>query len=234
MSNCHTCHWADRDPETGEQVIHMEPDFLNPSVKPGGAVPDVRVVHSCGRGAHYYRTYGQRDHDCAKFEDATEAAEAQEKLVAKKRKTWKSPTSRAKLPQTTNSLQLIEDMSEGSTEASNIFFDVMGLRFEKLGALIKNLDDMNIRGKQVDLAFGLYDDLDKFIDAAERRSSKMVEFVNKHFANVDKEEAVRRGASKYGHGPAKKIKVSKPRVMKLEKFKKLRAKGQAKVKPHVR
>jgi hypothetical protein len=231
MSNCHTCHWADRDPKTGVQVIHKEPDFLSPDIDPRtGNVPDVRIVQSCGRGVFYYKTYGARDHDCKKYEDAAKAQAAEAAEEEEKSKEWKTPTSRAKLPKTENSLQLIEDMAEKHTPAFDLLFDVMGLHFEKLVPLIKNLDDMNIRGKQIMLALDYSDgDIESLAHNAKVRSTGMIAYVNENYANVDKEKAVKRDASKYGHGPAKRIVQPKPRVMRLSKFKKIRAKHKGKI-----
>jgi hypothetical protein len=234
MSNCHTCHWADRDPKSGEQVIHKEPDFLAPGIDPvTGNVPDIRIVKSCGKGAFYYKTYGARDHDCKKWEDGKQAAAVEAAVEAEKAKTWETPTSRPKLPKTENMLELIEVMAEKHSPAFDILFDVMGSHYEKLLKLIKDLDDMNIRGRQIVIAREAGTSTDQWLTMVSARAKQLVQYVNDNYDNVDKEEAVQRGASKYGHGPHKRRRAEpKPRVMKLEKFKKMRAKAKTAVKPN--
>lgn len=205
MSNCHACYWSDRDPKSREQIIHEEPDYLAQGIKPGTQPPDVRIVKACGKGQHYFKSYGAQDHDCSKFAEQ-EAVEAEDEAeAAEKRAQWRSPTSRHALPKTINSLPLIEVMSEKNNEAYELLVNVMGMRFEDFGTLVKNLDDMNIRGAQIPIALDYAETIDDLIRCAKDRESAIVYHVNTHYDNVTKEKAVQRGAHKYGHKKAKPL-----------------------------
>lgn len=229
MANCPGCYWADRDPKTRKQVVQTEPDFLAQNMKPGGDVPDVRVVKSCGAGAFFFKSFGAQSHNCKKFID-NKQAEAEDAAAAETRRAeWKHPTSRAGLPKTQNVLELIEVMAEKDNEAFDILFTVMGYP-EKIGPFIEDLDDMNIRGPQIKIALEAAGDIEDLITLATERAKGLVTYVNENYENSAEERAVKEGAARYGHGPAKKRrKESAPRVMSLSKLKKVRQKPKVRL-----
>lgn len=106
------------------------------------------------------------------------------------------PTAREKIDLNDSFLNLIVKMSEGNPGA------IVGLtnllKADKTGGmLLLGLDDMNIRGSQVWVAYkDLYhENAEKFAQAVHNRDRKMVDFINQEQASVGEEKAVTGGAS---------------------------------------
>jgi hypothetical protein len=191
------------------QVKHIEPDYLSQTVKPGAELPDIRIIKSCGAGAHFYKNFGHQDHNCNKFEDESEAQAAEEADIEEKRKAWSHPTSRIRLPATRNVMLVIERMAAKNNEAFDILTDLMALHFDEFAKTVSHLDDMNIRGGQIVFAHKYAGTLDRLIVCARERDPDMVAEVNRLYPYSEKEEAVERGAHLYGHKVATTKKVLK-------------------------
>lgn len=210
MSNCHKCYWADRDGDTHLQAVHMEPDFLNPYIGPGDSPPDIRIVQSCGVGSSFWKNFGAQDHNCNKFVDEADQQELEQGEIADKRATWAHPTSRTQLPKTQNTMLIIERMAGGSNAAFNILTDLMAYHFDYMVPTITHLDDMNMRGDQIAIAFSYAGDLRNLIELARARDKGMIGAVNSGYKKSKEEKAITRGAHLYGHKPGKTI-LRKPK-----------------------
>jgi hypothetical protein len=202
MANCHTCWWADYNPNApGQHNLHEEPDYLQMS-SAFGSPPMIRTVKSCGKDKSYFETFGAQEHDCKAYMPMSKGEAEQELLNKSLAKKWPGKTSRQRLPVTSNILMLLDPMTEGSSTAYNILMDAMA-QGSDMGVLITNLNDMNIRGEQIVRAFKHCGrDIETFEGRVLSRSLRMVKAVNVHPDNVI-ERAVTKGADALGHSPYK-------------------------------
>lgn len=106
------------------------------------------------------------------------------------------PSAREKIKLNDSMMDLITKMSEGHAGGLAALINLMG-KDENGIMLMLGLDDMNIRGSQVWVAYKhLYnEDAEKLAKAIIKRDPKMVDFINEELASVDGEKAVTSGAS---------------------------------------
>jgi len=98
-------------------------------------------------------------------------------------------------------LDMLLLMSEGNLGAATVLSQIMN-KYDAGALSIFNLDDMNIRGAQVWVAFKdvCNEDLDMFCERIKKRDPSMVEAINKEMSRDSSYKwlAVQRGASKPG------------------------------------
>ena len=136
------------------------------------------------------------------------------------------PTARQKIELKDSTLDVIYKISEGIPGAIVGMAELM--KSDSAGfMLLLGLDDMNIRGSQIWIAYKyLYkEDGKKFKEAVRKRDSKMIDFINEMTAAVGEEKAVSGGASfDRSENPSKyrftQEDVEKFRTQKEERLKK--------------
>lgn len=96
-------------------------------------------------------------------------------------------------------LQAVTGLSEGNPGAAMVLMELAASYAEPAEAFVAllDLDDMNMRGAQIHVAFKYYceGDHDRFRAAIQARDPAMVEFVNAHRGVNPAERAVTSGAS---------------------------------------
>lgn len=106
------------------------------------------------------------------------------------------PTARKKLELNDTMLDVITKMSEGVPGAIVAMAEIMN-NDENGFFVLLGLDDMNIRGSQIWVAYKyLYNEnANKFIEGIRKSDPQMVEFINEEMASIGEEKAVLHGAS---------------------------------------
>jgi hypothetical protein len=106
---------------------------------------------------------------------------------------------RHKLQATGDMLETVVQMSEGNPDAITALAELLkGSGREEAFGLILDLDDMNMRGSQIWVAYSDYckKDVAKFKAAVRERDAEMIAFVNGHRGHaVGTPPAVQHGAS---------------------------------------
>lgn len=106
-----------------------------------------------------------------------------------------NPSARKKIELTDNIDDILAKMAEGDSNALSVLnelyqFDIFSIKN------IFTLDDMNIRGNQIWVAYNYFNkDINIFIEAIAKRDKNMVDFLNQEMLEIDSEKAVRYGAS---------------------------------------
>ena len=106
------------------------------------------------------------------------------------------PTARPKIEFNDTTLETMIKMSEGTPGAIVAIGNIV--KSDELGPmLLLGLDDMNIRGSQIWVAYkDLYkENTDRFVKAIRNRDKNMVDFINQEIATIGGEKAVTGGAS---------------------------------------
>ena len=127
------------------------------------------------------------------------------------------PTARKKLELYDTRMDVIIKMSEGVPGALVAMAQIMSNDENGLLKLF-GLDDMNIRGSQIWVAYKYlyHEDANKFINGIRKRDPKMIEFINEELASVGGEKAVEGGASSDRNKMPYKYRFTKEEVEELK------------------
>jgi response regulator RpfG family c-di-GMP phosphodiesterase len=131
--------------------------------------------------------------------------DVRKKLVLPKRKVRLvkpelGPTERRWMSWESNGFEALTVLQENNSTAFDILVNVMGMGDAVWVQFAKNIDDMNIRGEQIGIAF-LYAqrDLNSLIELVNERSKHLVDYINAKWKRAFMERAVTAGAHKRMH-----------------------------------
>lgn len=130
------------------------------------------------------------------------ALKLKKKPATEARPVWCDPklTTRKWMSWKGNAFEAITALQENNNEAFNILVDIVGLGDNVFNEVAQNLDDMNIRGEQIVLAYQYAGKKqDSFIEMVNNRIPAMIEHVNAQWPKAFMERAVPSGAHKYMH-----------------------------------
>ena len=221
MHHCNNCFYANRDPETGEHKPVLEGDVFSMAA-PGEAVESIEVVKSCGKGQAYWRMDGPFGHNCPVFLEKNDGEKNLTKAQARAEmafaRDFSCRTKRFAMPDKINFFDAVVVMTEDSKVAYEFFIDLYAYAGEDILDIMSKLNDMNIRGRQIDAIRdhveirALHNDpYPIFLETFKKNPQYFVDYVNKYAENKDVEEAVLRGASKHAHiVPDSSDNVTKP------------------------
>ena len=210
MTGCLQCWWADFNTESATHHIVEEPDYLG--MKDPRAAPQmIRVIQLCGAGSPYLQVGGR---DCPKFHDFKDMEKRMETLksqaIETEKKSFKGHTERLRMPESPTLFDLLQVMTEGNDAIYDFVvsaYEVMGgSNPEQFLQMFVDLDDMNIRGKQLEILVAKYDPNSQPGSIYEWLRNKLktdrpgiFTIVNLEYENSETEEAVLKDAHRLGH-----------------------------------
>jgi hypothetical protein len=209
--SCHTCWWADFNTDTNSHHIVEEPDIFN--MKSEKDTTTIRVIKSCAVGQLAWKINSFQNW-CPKHALFTVMENRQRRLrggiQAAGKEAWEGRTSRTKIVNNSSMFMFLQEMVEDSNQAYDFLVDVYaafgGSSPADVLDFFGRLNDMNIRGRQIDVIIErwLPDGADswslsRIMQLIKENPKEIVDYVNEHFDKADVEEAVIEGASVYGH-----------------------------------